>query len=785
MPGSILGTAVRRVEDPELVRGRGTFVDNLTQRRKDVLHAVFVRSPFAHAEITSIETAEAAASPGVVGVFTAAELGTAPVPLFAQANDAVARYALAVGRVRYVGDPVALVVARTRAEAVDAAELVDVDYEPLPAVVDPEAAAVPGAREVHEELPRNIAIRRLGDGDPLDDAEVVVRARIENNRLATAPIEGNAILADPTPDDAGHRLTVWVSTQHPHLGQRLFSKVTGLDRSEIRVVAPHVGGAFGGKAGVSPDHAAVVRAALALGRPVAWTETRSEAMLSMHGRGQVQYAELGLTRDGTITGLRARVLGDCGAYAGFGGSFAAGSTRTMGQGPYRIPRIRWDGLSVVTNTAPVGAFRGAGRPEAAALLERMLDLAADELGLPPEEIRRRNFVSPEEFPWKTHAGATYDSGDYDLPLTEALRLADVEGARREQARRRAAGDPVQLGIGIASYVEITGFGGQEIGIVEIHEDGSATVRSGTSAHGQGHATAFSMIVAERLGIDLSHITYEQSDTAILPRGGGTGGARSLQMGGQAVSGAATELLERARALAAELLEAAADDIEVTDGGLAVRGVPTSSVSWGDLATEAAERGELLTASHDFHQEHATFPFGTHVAVVEVDTETGLVTPRRHVAVDDCGRVVNPLLVAGQQHGGAVQGISQALWEEFVYDEEGTPLTSTFADYSLPTAADTTMVEAHSTETPTPYNDLGVKGIGEAATIGATPAVQNAVVDALSHLGVRHVDIPCTPARVHAALRAAERGDTDPWREPPAVFSDTSIVDEEAPDDVEV
>jgi carbon-monoxide dehydrogenase large subunit len=479
------------------------------------------------------------------------------------------------------------------------------------------------------------------------------------------------------------------------------------------------------------------------------------------------------------------VVGDCGAYAGFGGSFAAGSTRTMGQGPYRIPRVRWDGLSVVTNTAPVGAFRGAGRPEAAALLERMLDLAADELGLAPEEIRRRNFVSPEEFPWKTHAGATYDSGDYDLPLTEALRLADVEGARREQARRRAAGDPVQLGIGIASYVEITGFGGQEIGIVEIHEDGSATVRSGTSAHGQGHATAFSMIVAERLGIDLSRITYEQSDTAILPRGGGTGGARSLQMGGQAVSGAANDLLERARALAAELLEAAADDVEVTDGGLAVRGVPTSSISWGDLAAQAAERGEPLVASHDFHQEHATFPFGTHIAIVEVDTETGLVTPDRHVAVDDCGRVVNPLLVAGQQHGGAVQGISQALWEEFVYDDDGTPLTSTFADYSLPTAADTTMVEAHSTETPTPYNDLGVKGIGEAATIGATPAVQNAVVDALSHLGVRHVDIPCTPARVHAALRAAEMGDADPWHEPPAVFSDTSIVDEEAPEDVEV
>ena len=785
MAGSILGTAVRRVEDPELLRGRGTFVDNLARGRSDVLHAVFVRSPFAHAEITALDTSQAAASPGVVGVFTADDLGEQPVPLFAQASDAVPRYALARSRVRYVGDPVALVVAETRAQAVDALELVDVDYEPLPAVVDPEAAAEPGAPEVHQELPRNIAIRRLGEGDPLDDAELVVRARLENNRLATAPIEGNAILADPTPDDAGHRLTVWVSSQHPHLGQRLFSTFTGLDASAIRVVAPHVGGAFGGKAGVSPDHAAVVGAALALGRPVAWTETRSEAMLSMHGRGQVQYAELGLTRDGTITGLRARVVGDCGAYAGFGGSFAAGSTRTMGQGPYRIPRVRWDGLSVVTNTAPVGAFRGAGRPEAAALLERLLDLAADDLGLAPEEIRRRNFIAPEDFPWKTYAGATYDSGDYDLALTEALRLADVDGARGEQARRRETGDARQLGVGIASYVEITGFGGQEMGYVEIHDDGSATVRSGTSAHGQGHATAFSMIVAERLGLDLDRITYEQADTAIVPSGGGTGGARSLQMGGQAVSQAAGELLERARELAAELLEAAADDVEVADGGLAVRGVPTSSVGWGDLAANAAERGEPLVVSSDFKQEHATFPFGTHVAIVEVDTETGLVTPLRHVAVDDCGRVVNPLLVAGQQHGGSVQDISQALWEEFVYDDEGTPLTSTFADYAMPTAADTTMIEAHSTETPTPYNELGVKGIGEAATIGATPAVQNAVVDALSHLGVRHVDIPCTPMRVHAAIRAAAVGDADPWREPPAAFSDTTVVDEEAPDDVEV
>ena len=350
MAGSLLGTAVRRVEDPDLIVGRGTFVDNVAQTRDDVLHGVFVRSPFARADISGLDTSAAAAAPGVVGVFTAADLGDRAVPAFASANDKVERFALARRRVQYVGDPVALVVAESRALAVDAAELVDVDYEPLPFVVDMERAADADAPQLYDELPHNVAIQRIGEGDPLDGAEVVVRARIENNRLATAPIEGNAVLADPTA--GGHRLTVWLSTQHPHLGRELFSELTGLDEADIRVVAPHVGGAFGGKAGISSDHAAIVSAALALGRPVTWAETRSEAMLSMHGRGQVQYAELGLTRDGRITGLRARVIGDCGAYAGFGGSFAAGSTRTMAQGPYVIPQIRYDALSVVTSTSP-------------------------------------------------------------------------------------------------------------------------------------------------------------------------------------------------------------------------------------------------------------------------------------------------------------------------------------------------------------------------------------------------------------------------------------------------
>lgn len=751
---------------------------------EDVWHAVFVRSPVAHARFTVADTHAAAAAPGVALVLTGADVADRPAPRFATASDLVPRHALAVDRVHFVGDPVALVVARTRAEAVDAAELVDVDYDPLPAVVDMEAALSPDAVRLHDALPGNVAIRRRGEGDPLTGAAHVTRLRIENNRLATAPVEANAVLAAPGVGD--HRLTVWLGTQHPHGAREGLAAFAGLDPVQVRVVAPHVGGAFGGKAGAMPEHAAVVAAALQLGVPVAWMETRSEAMLSMHGRGQVQYVELGLDEDARITGLWARVVGDCGAYAGFGGSFAAGSTRTMGQGPYAIPAVRWDALAVVTSTSPVGAFRGAGRPEAAAMLERVLDLAADELGIAPEEIRRRNFLAAEGFPHRTHAGATYDSGDYDLALTEALRLADVETLRAEQARRRSAGDPVQLGIGIASYVEITGFGGEETGHVEVHLDGSATVRAGTSAHGQGHATAFSMIVAERLGIPMEQITYEQSDTAVVPTGGGTGGARSLQMGGSAVAAASSDLLDRARDLAAQLLEAHVDDVLLADGEFGVHGVPGPSVGWADVAARAAAAGEELAVSHRFGQEHSTFPFGSHVAVVEVDTETGLVRPLRHVCVDDCGRVVNPLLVRGQQHGGAVQGISQALWEEFVYDEEGTPLTSTFADYAIPTAADTTAIEAHSTQTPTPHNELGAKGIGEAATIGATPAVQNAVVDALSHLGVRHVDIPCTPARVHRAIAEAADGEQQLWREPPAAFATTTPEDEAAaPDDVQV
>ena len=778
MAGSLLGTEVRRVEDPDLLRGRGTYVGN--QQIDGALVAAFVRSPFAHAQVTGIDTSEAAKAPGVVAVYTAEDLGMPTLPTFLEVNPACPRHPLATDRVRFVGEAVVAVVAESAVAAADALELVDIDYDPLPAVIDPEQALDPAAPTQFPELGTNIAAgTRDADDDVLAGADVVVRARIENQRVAVAPMEGDAIAV--LPEDNG--TTVYVSTQMPHAFKGMVAGMFGWEPDDVRVIAPHVGGAFGGKVGVIAEHAVVIEAARRLGRPVRWTATRSENMQAMpHGRGQVQFAELGLRSDGSIVGLRCRVIGDAGAYAGFGGALSLGPTRTMSQGVYRIPKISYAAIAALTNTTPMGAFRGAGRPEAAAMLERLMDLAAAELDLDPIEIRRRNFLSPDVFPYTTLTGANYDSGDYDLPLREALRHAGYDELRAQQARRLEAGDTTLLGIGMSAYVEITGGGvSGEYASVEIGPDGGAAIKVGTSGHGQGHPTSFSMIVADMLGIPLERITFLQSDTAQVPRGGGTGGSRSLQVGGSAVRQAGELVLHRARELAASRLEASVDDIVLTsDGKLGVAGVPSATLSWSELATIAAEDGRSLLEETDFNPGGATFPFGAHVSVVEVDTETGMVRPVRHVAVDDCGRVLNPLIVRGQQHGGAAQGISQALWEQVSFDEDGNPVTATFADYLVPSAADVPALEVHSTETPTSRNPLGVKGIGESATIGSTPAVQNAVVDALKHLGVRHIDIPATPQRVWRATQDAKSGTpTSPWREPPAAF-DTLPVREAGP-----
>ena len=781
MPGSLLGTQVRRVEDPDLLTGRGTFIANL--RVEGMAHAAFVRSPVAHARITGIDTGEAGKAPGVIAVLTAKDLDVEPFHGFMVLNPECARPPLATDRVRFVGEPVALVIAHDLAAALDAAELVAVDYDPLPVAVTPEDAVAPGAPLQFEAIGSNVVAGMRDPADPnlFEGATRVVRAKLQNQRIAVVPMEGNAIAAIPDGDE----LTVYVSTQMPHGFARMATKVLGLDRHKLRVITPHVGGGFGGKAGLTAEHAAIIAAARALQRPVVWVEGRNDNLLGMpHGRGQVQWVEMGFKDDGTLTGMHLRVLSDAGAYAGFGGALAIGPTRMMAQGVYKIPRIQYEVAAVVTNTTPMGAFRGAGRPEAAELLERMMDIAAGELGVDPVELRRRNLMEPFDSPVTTVMGTTYDTGDYRRALDEAVRAAGYEQLRAEQAERRKRGDRWQLGIGVGAYVEVTaGGGGQEYGSVEIHRDGSATIRVGTSAHGQGHATAFSMIVSDRLGIPMESIRFVQSDTAEVPRGGGTGGSRSLQLGGSAVFSAAEAVWEKGRAIAAAELEADVDDIVVHgEGQIGVAGVPSRALTWARLAEIAAESPPEedsglgpLAAAIDFDQGGATFPFGAHVSVVEVDVETGFVRPLRHIAVDDCGRILNPLLVAGQQHGGIAQGMAQALWEQVVFDEEGNPLTANLADYAMPSAAEFPSFEVSNTETPTFRNPLGAKGIGESGAIGSTPSVHNAVVDAVSHLGVRNIPIPCTPERVWRAIQEAAGAAQELWSDPPAAFESLPLT----------
>ncbi len=770
--GSILGNRVQRTEDPELLRGAGRYLADLPLDQP--LHAVFVRSPEAHGTIRSIDVDDARAMPGVVAVWTAAELGVAPHHGFARLHDAFIRPPLAVDRVRFVGEAIAVVLAETLAAGEDAAAAVWADIEPLPVVVDAEDALAPGAPLVHDAVEGNVAMVDAPD-DPLDlDAvsDTVVRGRYRNQRVAVAPMEPHCVAVAPADDG---RLTVWPANQFPHGVKFGLAAALGLEADRIHVITPRVGGGFGGKAGLQHEYTVVAKAALDLGRPVVWVPSRSEEMQSApHGRGQVQYAELGVRADGTFSGLRVRLVGDGGAYPGIGAAIAGG-TRRMSHGTYDFPAIHFDVVAAATNTTPVGAYRGAGRPEATALLERLVDQAAHELGIDPIELRIRNLLGDDVFPFTTHTGAVYDSGRYAMALRHAADLVGYDDLRREQAARRERGDVVQLGIGVAVYVEITAGGnGKEGGRVEVHPDGTATIFAGTSAHGQGHQTSYAMVVSHQTGIPVDRITLVDGDTDRIARGGGTGGSRSMQVGGSAVHRAAEVLVENARTLAAGLLEADVADVvvDVAAGTIGVAGVPARALSWGDLAARAAEtdEGATLDGVAVFEQEGATFPFGAHIAVAEVDTETGLARLVRHVAVDDCGTVINPLLVEGQQHGGIASGAGQALFEAVRFDDDGNPVTGNFADYGLPSAAELPSFEAHSTETPSPLNPLGAKGIGEAATIGSTPAVQNAVIDAVAHLGVRHIDMPCTPEAVWTAIGDAARGEHDPWRDPPAVFA---------------
>lgn len=774
--GSLLGNRVVRSEDPSLLTGAARYLADLPL--DEPLFAHFVRSPIAHGTIGTIEVDDARAMPGVAAVWTADDLGLEPHHGFAKIHDDFARAPLASGRVRFVGEAIAVVFADSAARAADAVDAVWAEIEPLPVSVDAEHALDPDAVAIFPDAGelrgRNVAVSVSSD-EALDlpaRSDLVVRGRYVNQRLAVAPIEPHCFAAAPADDG---RLTVWPSNQFPHQVRSQVAAAIGLPVESVHVITPQVGGGFGGKAGLQHEYTVVAAAARRLDRPVVWVPTRSEEMQSApHSRGQIQYAELGCRADGRFTGLKVRLVGDAGAYPGIGASLPGG-TRRMSPGNYDFPALEFDVAVAVTNTTPMGAYRGAGRPESTALLERLVDQASHELDIDPIEIRERNLLADDVFPFTSLTGNVYDSGRYRHPLRVAAEQIGYDELRREQAERRTGGGALQLGIGVATYVEITAGGdGAEFGEVEVHDDGSATIYAGTAAHGQGHQTAYAMLVSDQTGIPVDRISLVDGDTDRVRRGGGTGGSRSLQLGGSAVHRATEALVERARSLAATLLEADAADItvDIAAGTVGVAGVPVSALTWAELAARSTETtGESLSGDAVFEQDGATFPFGAHIAVAEVDVETGRATLLRHVAVDDCGTVLNPLLVQGQQHGGIGSGIGQALFEEVRFDGDGNPITSNFADYGLPTAADMPSFEVHSTETPSPLNPLGAKGIGEAATIGSTPAIQNAVIDAVSHLGVRHIDMPCTAERVWQAIRSAERGDADPWREPPPIFTE--------------
>jgi carbon-monoxide dehydrogenase large subunit len=756
LPPSFFGVPVLRAEDPRFLRGTGRYLENV--EIPGALRAVFVRSIMAHAVVNEVDATLARGMPGVAAVLTATDIDLPPQPASGNVSGEYPRPILAGERVRYVGEPIAVVVAETFAQALDAAEVVQVDYDPLEVVTDLEAAAREGAPLLFPDQGTNVAdtFGTEGDEDPLEGAEVVVRGRFVNQRLAPAPMETNAIAVVP---EEGGTYTVWVSTQVPFDVRNDVAEALDVDRTKVRAIAPDVGGGFGAKLAIYPEYLVVAVAARRLGRPVRWIETRSESMVSMtHGRGQVQTVALGASHEGRIVGLDVSLLADMGAYPQ--AAYLPPVTQEMLCGVYDIPRVRCRGASVVTNATPIAPYRGAGRPEAAALIERAVDMLADELGMDPAEVRRRNLIPPGAFPFTTSVGTTYDVGDYERALDEALRIAGYDELRAEQATRRARGDHELLGIGISTYVEITAFAEKEFGSVEVGPDGAVTVLTGISPHGQGHETSFAQIVSGVLRVPFESIRVIHSDTGLVPRGHGTYGSRSLQLGGSAVFERAHEILTRARLLASHALEVDEADVVLDEAGFHPAGVPDRTVSWGDVsaiaASDAGGEHPGLVAQGMFREHGSTFPFGAHVAVVEVDVQTGDVRPLRHVAVDDCGRILNPMLVDGQVHGGLAQGIAQALYEEVRYDELGNPMTSTFTTYLLPSASELPPFETFHTETPTPLNPLGAKGIGESATIGSTPAVQNAVVDALSHLGLRHLDLPLSPERVWNSVRTAAR-----------------------------
>jgi aerobic carbon-monoxide dehydrogenase large subunit len=762
---SIMGTRVIRTEDPRLLTAGGVYVDDLrTPELNGAARLTFVRSPVAHARITGIDASEALSEPGVVAVLTVRDMDDLgpPPPEGGEGSEAApmplggpwAEPLLAVDTVRFVGEPVAVVITDGRYQGEDAADLISVDYDPLPAVVGLRAALTDDTL-LFPAAGTNVAITRPAPADdtPFDACEVIIERDFVNQRVACVPMEGRATAAVYS----GGKLTVWHSSQNAQICRFILAGALGMSPDQIRVVVPDVGGGFGAKVGIDRDGLVVAWAARKTGRALRWTETRSENLVGMtQGRAQLQHVKIGGSRDGRILAYRLDTIQDTGAYPRMSG-FLPFCTFLMAPGVYDIPEVQAGFRVAVTNTTPISAYRGAGRPEATAAIERAVDLFAAEIGMDPAEVRRRNFIGPDKFPFQTKTGALYDTGQYEEALDKALAAAGYDELRQEQQRRRAAGAAKQLGIGVSTYVEITaGDGGPETAKLEVKDDGSATVYTGSSPHGQGHETAWAMLVQDELGIPMDEVTVIHGDTDLIPVAVGTFASRSLQLGGSAVHKAAIEVRDEARHHAAEMLEAAEADVVLDTGtGLwQVRGDPDTALSWAQVAGHSG--GGSLVADVIFKQDRPTFPFGAHVSVVEADTETGQVKLLRHVTVDDAGRVLNPVLTEGQRHGGIAQGAAQALLEEVLYDADGNPQTSTLADYAAISAPDLPSFELIASETPTTLNPLGAKGIGEAGTIGSAPAIQNAVIDAVAHLGVRHIDMPATPQRVWAAISGAQQ-----------------------------
>jgi carbon-monoxide dehydrogenase large subunit len=786
-PAREVGKARRRKEDARLITGRTQWTDNLVL--PGMLHLAIVRSPVAHAKIGNVDLEAARSAPGVIAVFSgrdfAEEQGSIPCA-WPVTPDMVnpGHPSLAVEEVNHVGEAVAVIVARSKAAAQDAVELVDVDYDPLPVVLDMEQAIADNPDLCHDHLSSNESFRFVfesgaaGTGQDTDqafaDAEVVVSRRFVQQRLIPAFMEPRSTVVQPQ----GDNYTMWSATQVPHILRLMLAMVTGTPEHKIRVIAPDVGGGFGGKLQVTPEEVITLLVAKRVGKPVKWTETRSESLMSAHhGRDQIQYIDIASDREGNVKGLKVHILSDMGAYLRLVSPGIPILGAFMYPAIYKFPAYRFDCQGVFTNKTPTDAYRGAGRPEATFAIERIMDELALELGMDPLELRRKNWIKAEEFPFTTIAGLEYDSGDYEQATQQALELIGYDELREEQRRRRESNDPVQLGIGFSTFTEMCGLapsrvlgslsygaGGWESASIRMLPTGKVEVVTGSSAHGQGHETAWSQLVADELGVPFEDVEVLHGDTSVSPRGLDTYGSRSLVVGGAAAVNAAQKVVAKARRVAAHLLEANEDDLEFEGGKFAVRGTPGTSIGIQEiaLATFAAHNWPegmepSIDAEATFDPVNFSFPHGTHICALEVDTETGMVKIRKYACVDDVGKIVNPLIVEGQVHGGLAQGIAQALYEEAVYDADGNLTTGTFVDYLVPSAADLPHFDTGNTVHEAPGNPIGAKGVGEAGCIASTPAVVNAALDAVRHLGVSDILMPLTPERVWRAIHQGGDG----------------------------